>query len=237
MIKADDTNVLLCVILSKKITQSISIHTTYISEISVVSHITVRRSSKPVPYYCNSSATFRLILPSDIESNPGPDKECASIRKRKQSKPISPTCQVCSKIVRANVDRLLCIHCKNLFHLKCKETWSVKKIQSYDVQQGVCQDCHVKELPFLIHVMNSIVRLWLRIKFISALDIWIHSLWVRHLMSSKSCFTNILLILLLCSSKPGYEIMYTYYNMCKYHGYIFCHKSRDKRRGGGVGLE
>ena len=33
-------------------------------------HINLRRSSKPVPYYHNSSATLRLLLSGDIESNP-----------------------------------------------------------------------------------------------------------------------------------------------------------------------
>ena len=38
-------------------------------------HINLRRSSKPVPYYHNSSATLRLLLSGDIESNPDPTNQ------------------------------------------------------------------------------------------------------------------------------------------------------------------
>ena len=101
----------------------------------LVSHINLRRSSKPVDEYNNSSAILRLILPGDVDSNPGPDKEGTSNRKRKQSKSIPTTCQVRWKAVKANVNRLLCI--------RSIETCSVKKIKSFDLQQWVCHNCHL----------------------------------------------------------------------------------------------
>ena len=90
-------------------------------------NINLKRSSKPIANYKNFSLTIRLILSGDVESNPGPGNECALNRRRKQSKPFPPTCQVCSKIVRANANRLLCIHCNNLLDLKCTKTNLVKK--------------------------------------------------------------------------------------------------------------
>ena len=37
--------------------------------------------------------------------------------------------------VRAKINRLLCVHCNNLVHLKCSEICSVKEIKSCDPQQ------------------------------------------------------------------------------------------------------
>ena len=78
-------NILFCLILWTNISHSI---TTSIPRILKKSspHINVRRSPKPVPYYHNSSATMRLLLSGDIETNPGPVNPTESNRSRKQNK-------------------------------------------------------------------------------------------------------------------------------------------------------
>ena len=80
-------------------------------------HINARRLAKHVPYYCNSSATMRLLLSGNIESNPGPVNPTESNRNRKQNKSFPSFCQECNKTVKANSKRLLCIHCINLVAL------------------------------------------------------------------------------------------------------------------------
>ena len=57
-------------------------------------------------YYSNYVATYRIILPGDIELNPGP-----GLRKQK--------CQVCDKTVRCNQKRLICEQCLEMCHIKC----------------------------------------------------------------------------------------------------------------------
>ena len=59
-------NILFCLVLWTNISHSIILR---IIEKSPP-HINVRRSSKPVFYYHNSSAIMRLLLSGDIESNP-----------------------------------------------------------------------------------------------------------------------------------------------------------------------
>ena len=49
-------------------------------------------------YYSNYIATCRIILPGDVETNPGPGLS-------------KPKCQVCDKTVRCNQKRLVCEHC------------------------------------------------------------------------------------------------------------------------------
>ena len=78
--KTYSMSILLCLI-SKNITHSIPTKTAYISKNSV-SHINAGRSSKPIAYYSNSSATWRLILSSNNESNPGPDNDAHQIENR-----------------------------------------------------------------------------------------------------------------------------------------------------------
>ena len=116
-------------------------------------YITVRRSLKPAPYYHNSSATMWLLLSGDIESNPGPVNPTESNRNHKQNKSFPLFCQECNKAVKANSNRLLCIHCNNLVHLKCISTNSTKKLKPYHPQQWICYQCYLKELPFLIHLI------------------------------------------------------------------------------------
>ena len=140
-------NILFCLILWTNISHSI---TTSIPRILKKSspHINVRRSSKPVPYCHNSSATMRLLLSGNIESNPGPVKPTESNRNREQNKSFPSFCQECSKTVKANSKCLLCIHCNNLVHLKCIGTSSTKRLKSYDLQRWIYCRCYLKELPF-----------------------------------------------------------------------------------------
>ena len=147
MIKTYGMNILFCLILWANISHSITISITRILEKSSL-HINLRRSSKPVPYYHNSSATIRLLLFGDIESNPGPVNPIPSNRNRKQNKFFSSFSQECNKIVKANYKRLLCIHCNNLFHLKYIGTNSKKRLKSRDPQRWICYRCYLKELPF-----------------------------------------------------------------------------------------
>ena len=95
MIKTSGMSIFICLILCKSIAHSIPTYTTPILENSV-SHINVRRSSKPSSCYSNSSATLRLILSGKIEFDPERNNVYTSNRTWKQSKPISQTTQVCN---------------------------------------------------------------------------------------------------------------------------------------------
>ena len=78
-------NILFCLILWTNISHSI---TTSIPQILKKSspHINIRRSSKPVTYYHNSSDTMRLLLSDNIKSNTGPVNMTESKRNHKQNK-------------------------------------------------------------------------------------------------------------------------------------------------------
>ena len=114
-------------------------------------HINIRRSSKPVLYYHNSSATMWLLLSAEIESNLDPINPTKSNRNRKQNKSFPLFCQECNKTVKSNSKRLLYIHCNNLVHLKYISTNSTKRLNSCDPQRWICYRCYLKELLFLIH--------------------------------------------------------------------------------------
>ena len=58
----------------------------------------IKRAKCSVQYYSNYIATCRIILPGDVETNPGPGLS-------------KPKCQVCDKTVRCNQKRLICEHC------------------------------------------------------------------------------------------------------------------------------
>ena len=139
-------NILFCLILHTNISHII---TTSIPRILKKSspHINVRRSSKPVPYYHNSSATMWLLLTGNIESNPDPVNPTESNRKRKQNKSFPPFCQECNETVRAN-SKGLCTHCNNLVRLKCIDINSTKRLKSQDLQRWICCRFYLKELPF-----------------------------------------------------------------------------------------
>ena len=125
-------NISFCLILWTNISHSITTSIPRILEKSSP-HINVRRSSKPVPYYHNSSATMRLLLSGNIESNLGPVNSTESNRNRKQNKSFPSFCQECNKTVKANSKRLLCIHYNNLVRLKCIGTNSTKRLRLNDL--------------------------------------------------------------------------------------------------------
>ena len=131
MIKTYGMNILFCLTLWTNISHSITPSISRILEKSSP-YINARKSSKPVPYYHNSSTTMRLLLSGDIESNPGPINLTESNRNRKQNKSFPSFCQEWNKTVKANSKHLLCIHCNNLVHLKCIGTNSTKRLKSYD---------------------------------------------------------------------------------------------------------
>ena len=107
-----------------------------------------RRSSKLVPYHHNSSASVRLLLSADTESNPGLVNPTYSNRNRKQNKSFPSFCEEYIKTVKANSKRLICIHCNNLVHLKSIGTHSTKRLRLCDPQRWTCYWCYLKELPF-----------------------------------------------------------------------------------------
>ena len=110
---------------------------------------TIRKSSKPVLYYNNSSATYRLILSMDIETNPGPANRDKQQTKPKSDRLRSSTCDLCNKTVRINSKKLMCVHCKSLVHLHCSTLKAILIIKnSRKAHEWVCESCHFRELPF-----------------------------------------------------------------------------------------
>ena len=110
---------------------------------------TIKKSSKPVLYYNNSSATHRLILFGDIETNRGPANCDNHQTKPKSDRLRSSYCDLCSKTVRINSKKLMCIHCKSLVHLQCSGLKAILIIKnSRKTHEWVCESCHFRELPF-----------------------------------------------------------------------------------------
>ena len=110
---------------------------------------TIRKSSKPVLYYSNSSATHRLILSGDIETYHGPANRDNQQTKPKSDRLRSSTCDLCNKKVQINSKKLMCIHCKSLVHLQCFALKVILIIKnSRKAHEWVCESCHFKELPF-----------------------------------------------------------------------------------------
>ena len=90
---------------------------------------TIRKSSKPVFYYNKSSATHRLILSVDTETNPGqvyPDNQQT---KPKSDRLSSSICKLCNKTIQINSKRLMCIYCRSLVHLKCNSLKAILNIK------------------------------------------------------------------------------------------------------------
>ena len=110
---------------------------------------TIRKSSKLVPYYNNSSATHRLILSGDTETNPGPANRDNQQTKPKSDRIRSSNCDLCNKTVQINSKKLMCIHCKSLVHLQCSTLKAILMIKnSRKAHEWVCESCHFKEPPF-----------------------------------------------------------------------------------------
>ena len=110
---------------------------------------TIIKSSKPVHYYNCNSATHRLILSGDTETNPVPAKCDNQQTKPKSDRLRSSACNLCNKTVRINSKKLMCIHCKSLVHLQCSTLKAILIIKnSRKAHEWVCESCHFRELPF-----------------------------------------------------------------------------------------
>ena len=213
-------------------------------------HINLRRSSKPVPYYHNSSATIRLLLFGDIESSPGPVNPIQSNRNRKQNKFFSSLRQECNKTVKTNYKRLLCIHCNNLFHLKYIGTNSKKRLKSHDPQRWICYRCYLKELPFfntqnLLEEIISITDQTTKNNVHSeAFKTNRNHLSITHLniQSMSSTFDEFQVMLyqhpfdVIRLSETWLRNDTNLQLSVQIRGYSFCYKSWDERRGDGVGM-
>ena len=88
--------------------QDISMHSKYLAN----QKKKIKRRKSSLQYYSNYIATYRIILSSNIETNPGPGLS-------------KPKCQVCNKTVRCNQNAsnkvhewtcLDCIHTALLFY-------------------------------------------------------------------------------------------------------------------------
>ena len=99
--KTCNMNILFCLILWTNISHSITTSIPLILEKSSP-NINVRRPSKPVIYYHNSSVTMQLLISDGIESNPSPVNPTESNRNRQQNKTFPSFCQECNKTVKAN---------------------------------------------------------------------------------------------------------------------------------------
>ena len=110
---------------------------------------TIKKSSKPVLYYNNSSATHRLILSGDIETNPWPTNRDNQQTKPKSDCLRSSTCDLCNKTIRINSKKLMWIQWKSLVHLQCFTLKAILVIKnSCKAHEWVCESCHFRELPF-----------------------------------------------------------------------------------------
>ena len=93
-------------------------------------------SGKSSCYYCNSTASFHVIiaLRFDIEENPGP-------------KGPSPKCSTCNKTVRSNQKHLVCEHCFTTTYVACLKLNSLTKAISRQ-NFYTCVSCLHRTLPF-----------------------------------------------------------------------------------------
>ena len=104
---------------------------------------------KTVLYYNNNTATQRLILSTDNETNPGPVNPDKQQTKPKSDHLPSSICQLCNKTVPINSTRLVCIHCRSLVHLQCSSRQAILiRKNSRKNHKWVCENYHFKELPF-----------------------------------------------------------------------------------------
>ena len=210
-------------------------------------HINVRRSSKPAPYYHNSSATMWLLLSGDMESNPGPVNPTESNRKCK-NKSFPSFCQECNRTVKKNSKRLLCIHCNSLVHLKLIGTNSTKGLKSYDPRRWICCRCYLKELPFFntqnlpeetISITNQTIQNNVHSEVLETNRNY-RSIAHLNTQSMSSTFDECQLMLyqhpfdIIKLSETWLRKDSNLLQYVQVPGYSFCYKNRDKRRRGGV---
>ena len=98
-------------------------------------HNKTKRSKLPITYYANTSATFNLILSSDIEINPGPGFSAQK-------------CTVYGKVVKTNNKRLICSMCFDVAHAKCSKQPSYHTIQARISRYYTCNRSLHTQLPF-----------------------------------------------------------------------------------------
>ena len=98
-------------------------------------HNKTKRSKLPILYFANTSATFNLILSSDIEINPGHGFS-------------APKCTVCGKVVKTNNKRLICSICFDVAHAKCSKQPSYHTIQARISRYYTCNRSLHTQLPF-----------------------------------------------------------------------------------------
>ena len=109
----------------------------------------IRKSSKSALYYNSSSATHRLMLSGNIETNPGPMNPDNKHTKPKSDGLPSSTSQLCNKTVRINSKRLMSIHCRCFVHLQSSTLKAIHITKNSRKAHGwVCENCYFKELPF-----------------------------------------------------------------------------------------
>ena len=103
-------------------------------EVVLPKNFNKRRYCAPISLYSNHSATFRLVISGDIETNPGPAIRLA--------------CSGCQKTVRKNSYHLECKVCQNLSHIKCINPHANVKNYLQKKTVWTCSNCLIAELPF-----------------------------------------------------------------------------------------
>ena len=98
-------------------------------------HNKTKRSTLPIIYFANTSATFNLILSSDIEINSGRGFS-------------TPKVTVCGKVVKTNNKRLICSKCFDVAHAKCSKQLSYDTIQARIARYYTCNRSLHTQLPF-----------------------------------------------------------------------------------------
>ena len=105
------------------------------------------RRSSPISYYSNTSATHRILLGGDIETNPGPTSTTNSAltptnnkqnSKKAATKRKAPICSICEKTVRINSKRMICTYCKLLTHLHCTNTKILTISNTKNAKEWIC---------------------------------------------------------------------------------------------------
>lgn len=194
-----------------------------------------RRSkwTSPITYYSNHTATFRLLISGDIESNPGPPAQ---------------RCQQCDKPVRRNQKQHSCTTCFNVSHTKCVTKTLLPGLH----HTWVCYNCigrvlpffNIRELPvhhhdFLLENNEAVTD-----KHLNLLNEHNNKVSISHLNTQS-----------ITSSFPQFEAMLNRYkfdimtlsetwlkdniqllNHVSIPGYNVEFSNRKDRRGGGVGF-
>jgi len=213
----------------------------------------IRRHKRPTPYYSNSSSSQRLILSGDIEQNPGPITSNNNLitnksKKKSLQKTSAPVCETCSKTIRCNSKTTMCIHCKNLTHLSCTQSKTIRILNSRIPCEWTCNNCLFKELPFhnIPTIMNEERTEIDDYSNIHIEKIREHSkyLSIAHLntQSMSSTFDEFQVMLkqnpfdIITLSETWLKDNKHLLEYVKINGYNFSFKNRDEKRGGGVGV-